>query len=478
MADCLFSGAARAPRGYALGLAYLREQLDKRNTAALLLVGNRVPLDVAVTLQVTTHLRTAADLGSRVAMLKWGTLMALRSESRDAGIRLIERSRISVVYDLGLRQHDPRAISSFLKALPPEVADGFELALLEARSALNAGDLERACSFIVVASHIIPASRKLAQTVWSAVEFAATTQASLDLPVELVECSLNFCSTNGDPEAQYGLGCALAGIPYRQLAPHHIVRSGNADKAATLFLSAADAGRRDAWLNLSELLASGRSGKTRKGMARFFLEKAAQAGVVQAQARLGAALLKEARSLESAEAAIRWLTMAAEESSVTARELLATLVLPIPALAPDHESSILQKIAELDFELGARATLARVLHLTKREAMNFSARDIRPWGLLIPGASYENPKGRLAPAASREAKSELRRIAALFGGTRESAEGSFIQRSRALRRVFRQLGVCEKSFFSDELGRSLTHFGYGRHWACRADTILKRLVER
>jgi hypothetical protein len=308
------------------------------------------------------------------------------------------------------------------------------------------------------------------------VQLAANSGNTLNLPVDLVEDSLHACSAGGEIEAQYVLGCALAGISYGQLTPQAIVRSRNLDKAIPLLLRSADSGKCQAWLNLSQVIPSYRSAISSKGIARFFLEKAALTGVLEAQTQLGAAILREATSIESAEEGVMWLSIAADRCCVTARDLLQTLVLPIPELPLDYERSTLQRITAIDPELGRRVSLARSLHLTRREAMNFNAkRDIKPWGLLVPGASYENPKGRLAPARSGDMKAELQQTLEYFAAASSIEHGLLVQRSRAQRHIFKLLSISESLFFAGEIGRSLSHYGYGRHWACRSASILQKL---
>jgi len=207
--------------------------------------------------------------------------------------------------------------------------------------------------------------------------------------------------------------------------------------------------------------------------AATFLEKAAASGVMPAQRKLGALLLKEATSLERAEQGVHWLSQAADGGDAAAHELLKTLVLPLPALAPAIEDSIVAKVRAVDAELAARLTLARAFHLTRREALNFNARrDVRAWGLLIPGTSKENPKGRLAPAVHEPMRAELQRVASFFGGSSALEAALAVQKARMQRRVFEALAISESTFFAAEIGRSWSHYGFGRHWAARAAPLL------
>jgi TPR repeat protein len=478
MAERLFCGRGFA-RNYTLGLAYLQQELNKKSNAAILLLGNLVPLNVLLAKQLQSFLPDAVDLGSTMAMAKLGALLLLRAESSEEARSLIAKAKICDGTIECPHTSDSSSISRFLKALPPQVVDVPELALWGARTALKEQNVERACYFIALATEFMSRNRQLADLVSSTVQLASNSGATLNLPVDLVEDSLHACSDSGEVEAQYGLGCALAGIPYGHLTPQRIVRSRNFDKATTLLLRAADAGKCQAWLTLSEMIPSSRSAISSRGIARFFLEKAALAGVLEAQTKLGAALLREAISIERAEEGVTWLNTAADRSCVTARELLQTLVLPIAELPLDYQKSTLQRITAIDPEMGMRVSLARSLHLTRREAMNFNAkRDIKPWGLFIPGACYENPKGRLAPAISGEMKSELQRTSEFFAAASSVENTLLVQRSRAQRHIFKLLSISESLFFASEIGRSLSHYGYGRHWACRSSSILEKLKDK
>jgi TPR repeat protein len=220
----------------------------------------------------------------------------------------------------------------------------------------------------------------------------------------------------------------------------------------------------------------GRSGGSSDGMARFFLEKAADAGVVDAQTKLGALLLKEAASLDAAERAMQWLHAAARNADAKAGEILATLVLPMPELPPEYESALFARIAQHDRELAVRLSLARRLHLTRHEALSFNARrDLRDWGMLVRGSCKENPAGRAAPAVSEAMREELARAASFFQTACALDSSLVLQRSRMQRRIFKLLGIADNQFFAQGIGRSRSHHGYGRHWAAKASGVLLNL---
>lgn len=206
--------------------------------------------------------------------------------------------------------------------------------------------------------------------VFALTRLAASSGGQVGLPASSVETSLGAVGEDGGIEAQYALGCAYLGLAYGNVAPHDIAPSKDGRRGRAILLRAADAGRADAWLRLYEAAASCRGPVSDKEMTRFFLEQAAAADIVEAQRTLGALLLKEAGCLEEAERAVRWLHQAAAPGDPESRYLLETLVLPLPPLAPATERAIIEQVRAVDEELAARMLVARVYHLTRREAMN------------------------------------------------------------------------------------------------------------
>lgn len=474
----LFSGKNGFAQNFKLGLAYLQQELARESVPAIALVGDHVPLQILMVQQARPALAAAARAGSPAAMLKLGVWQILGRAEHEEGVRWVRQSRCASgdwsVHDLD----DPRRLARLLKtAIPQEMLDGGEAALAGARDALKEQDLAGLCYCARVAAELMPPSHRLAEIVSAAVRLAAAGHAGLDLPVELVEPSLASRGEHGEVEAQFGLGCALAGMRYGHLEPRALAARTHLRRAAALLLRAADAGKSEAWLNLFEIASDHRSAAGNQEAARFFLEKAAKLGVVPAQRKLGALLLREATSLERAELGVHWLSRAAEGGDGASRELLETLVLPLPTLPADVEISIVEKVRAIDAELAARLALARAFHLTRREAMNFNARrDIRPWGVLIPGTAKENPKGRLAPAVHEPMRAELQRAASFFRASSSFENTFMLQKGRTQREVFKALSIPENMFFPGEIGRSWSHYGFGRHWAVRAAPLLKELL--
>ncbi|MEO5669260.1 MAG: hypothetical protein ABIR26_01100 [Ramlibacter sp.] len=464
----LFAGESGFARNPTLGLAYLQGELARGLPAALRLIARGVPLDVIVAHQLQSALGRGVEEECAESLLKLGVLLALERGRRHEALPLLRLSGY-----LGARLtpellDDPEAFGRALSALPLNLLDPERVAVHCARAALQQGDLSTAC-YCIQLGVSLGDSDDLAQLAVRATHSAATQGHRLELPVAVVESSLRARSRAGDAEAQYALGCALAGLRYGHLEPHQVARQRCANRATGWLLRAADAGRHAAWLDLFHLAPEMRAMLAGQDVARFFLEKAARSGLVEAQTRLGALMLAEATCLRTAEEALQWLHGAALAGAADAAMVMRTLMLPLPALPQDYERQVLGRVSALDRDIGMRMALARTLHLTRHEALGFNAaRDFRPWGLVLPGSSKENPKGRLAPAVDPPMNALLREARAFYAAS-SPLDGTLApQRMRAFRRILDQLVISEENFFANSIGRSWTHYGYGRHWASRA----------
>lgn len=468
MARRLLEGDAGFARNPTLGLAYLQQQLARGRPDALQLVARAVPLEVIVAHRLEAALARGVEEDCPASLLKQGVLLALQRARRAEALPLL---RLSACFDGRLTPElleDPVRFADAIAGVPRNLLDPTAVALHCGRSALQAEDLATACYCIQLAATLDDGD-ELAELVVRAVRLAAAVVQRFELPVALVEAALRTCSRKGDAEAQYALGCALAGLRYGHLEPQQIARQRCTNRATGWLLRAADAGRHAAWLDLFHLAPETRATLAGQDVARFFLEKAARSGLVEAQTRLGTLLLAEATCLRTAEDAMHWLASAATAGAAGAAQVMRTLVLPLPALPTDYEQQVLERVAALDRDLAMRLTLARKLHLTRHEALAFNAaRDLRPWGLVLPGSSKENPKGRLAPAVDAAMQAALAEARAFYTGS-SPLDGTLVpQRTRALKRVFELLALSGDNFFAESIGRSWTHYGYGRHWASRA----------
>ena len=450
----LFAGEPGFARNPTLGLAYLQGELARGWPEALRLVARAVPLEVIVAHQLQPVLAHGVEEECAESLLKLGVLLALERGRRPEALPLLRLSG-----HLGARLtpellEDPAAFARALAALPRDLLDPERVAVHCARAALQQDDLLTACYSIQLGA-ALGDNDDMAQLVVRATHAAATHGYRLELPVALVESSLRARSRAGDAEAQYALGCALAGLRYGHLEPHQVARQRCANRATGWLLRAADAGRHAAWLDLFHLAPETRAMLAGHDVARFFLEKAARSGLVEAQTRLGALMLAEATCLRTAEEALQWLHGAALAGATDAAMVMRTLMLPLPALKQDYECEVLERVTAVDRDIGMRMSLARALHLTRHEALGFNAaRDFRPWGLVLPGSSKENPKGRLAPAVNPAMNAVLREARAFYAGG-PAADGALVpQRTRAFRRILDQLTISEENFFADSIGRS------------------------
>lgn len=464
----LLEGDGGFARNPTLGLAYLQQELARQRPDALRLVARAVPLEVIVAQRLQPVLANGVAEDCPASLLKLGVLLALERHRRPAALPLL---RLSAWFGARLTPElldDPNAFAAALAQLPRALLDPGPFALQAGRAALQSEDLASACYCIQLGAGLADAD-ELAELVLRAVRLGATTRQRLELPVELVETALRSRSRKGDAEAQYALGCGLAGLRYGHLEARQIARQRCANRATGWLLRAADAGRHAAWLDLFHLAPDTRAALAGRDVARFFLEKAARSGLVEAQTRLGTLLLAEATCLRTAEEALHWLAGAADAGAPDAATVMRTLVLPLPALPADDEQQVLERVAALDRDIGMRLALARALHLTRHEALGFNAaRDLRPWGLALPGTSKENPKGRLAPVVDAGMKAALQQARTFYAGC-SPLDGTLVpQRARALKRIYELLGLSGDNFFAESIGRSWTHYGYGRHWASHA----------
>jgi hypothetical protein len=468
IAEKLLAGSDGFPKNPKLALAYLQQELAGASPAALRLVARMAPLELIVAHKLRGALLFAARAGCHVAALKLGVWSAMNHGDRSEALPRLRRSGLCIgtldSNDLG----DPDRLTAILSDLPPALLDAARVAVLCAQDALSLHDVAGACYCIRVAAAFCR-SDALAGVICQAVYLAATIARELDLPAGMVEDALGCASRMGDQEAQYALGCGLAGLDYGKLDADRLTRGRSLSKAAGLLLRAAEAGKPQAWLNLFEIIPGAKGAIANHDVARFFLEKAARSGLLEAQTRLGTLLLAEAGSLAAAEEALHWLAAASHAGGRAATTVLETLVLPIADLPPEYEKAILDKIFARDRDLGVRMSLARALHLTRHEALSFNpAQDLRAWGLVLPGSSKENPKGRIAPAVSAAMKAELER-ARNFYRDASPLEATFVlRRARAQKAVFSLLSISQDIFFAADIGRSCSHWGYGKHWHARA----------
>lgn len=297
-------------------------------------------------------------------------------------------------------------------------------------------------------------------------------------PASVQGCLESRCG-HGDYRAAYTLGRALCGIHCGSVAFTSLVVATNFRKGAALLLRAADDGCDDAWLHLYRLHADILTSVTNTHMARFFLEKAANAGKTEAMRKLGASVLREAYSLREWEQGIHWLFRASRESDELAQQLLRSLVIPLEGSDTDAKMAI-DEVARIAPWLAVRLQLSRDFGLTKLEALTVSPADgAREWGLVIGQNPFiTQPRlsaPRAVPALSDGALTRLRAAADFFAQVRRdgsTVEGDLRHRSRTQRIAFQRHHLDEGMFFAEATSSKLDILRHGPKWAVRVKKLL------
>jgi TPR repeat protein len=467
MAQRLFAGGSGMPRNATLGLAYLQQEIARRNPQALALVALHVPLETLAAHQLLFVLEDAArQSGCRTAAAKrsvWGLMAAATRVNAQAALAAAGWQAFAP----GRVDTGPDALARALAVLPKEWLNPGQAALAGAARALQDRNLEDLAFCLQLAAALLE-HEATADAIWGALQALAAERVQLAIPPACVEGALRAKARQGLVEAQYVLGRALAGLAYAGIDASQLVRERNRVRATSWLMRAADGGRHEAWFDLYQLSAVRANAADDELAARFYLEKAARCGVPAAQSELGTLLLAQARSLAEAEVAMEWLWAAAQAGCAGAQASMETLALPLPPHAPEIEREWLAAIAAADADLGMRATLARALGLTRHEALSLcGTRHLRPWGLVLPGSAKENPKGRIAPAVTPAMRTALALARSFYEQGSRLAGSLTLHRGRMQRQVFAMLNIDERAFFAADIGRSWCHAGWGRHWAAR-----------
>jgi TPR repeat protein len=476
-------GVGGFPRHVALGLEYLEHPSLNGTAAPVRIVAESLPLEQLLELGQTEALARAAAAGSIAAQVKWGAwctvggagladgLVWLRSAAHSGhdGARRACRALIDAPAE--------DAALTVLQQLGGPAINGAEVARWTARRALESRDLPRLCSGLRTAAALAgTADESLMTMVAAAVRLAEESRQLLSgMPAVLVRDSLQHRAARGDRDAAFTLGRAVCGMDCDALPPGVFTDQQNMRRGAALLLRAADAGCDGAWLCLYRLHSDRRNSVANPQLARFFLEKAAAQGQLEALRRLGALQLRESASLNETEQAIASLYQAAELGDGLACALLRSLVLPL-AWSDEEAALAIAQVRPVDPCLATRLALSRAFGLTKLEALTVDPVDgLRPWGLVVgrnPFISQVRLSApRAIPANSTPALDTARQAAAFFGQSRvcsDTVEGDLRARSLRQRRLFDRLDLDDTMFFSDASSMTLESLRLGTKWAFRA----------
>jgi TPR repeat protein len=481
------------PRHLQTGIDYLTHASLRHDAQAARIVAEVLPLQDIVERDLVPLLVRAAGAGCVAADLKYAVwLLATQGDEVLARRHLAacatagHRGALRALHELQAPGHaDGRpALQAVLRGLGSTAElDVADVALIAARAALDASDLDRLLDALAAAFDLRTraASAEVDELVVQAVRLAETLQHGVArLTAQQIEDSLDRRAHAGDAWAAYTLGRALCGIDCGAIAATQLSTANAVRRGTALLFRAADAGCTDAWLHLYRLHSDQRLSVANSQMARFCLEKAALAGQSHAQTKLGALMLRAAGSLAQSEQAIAWLHKAWMQGDAHALELLRSLHLPVHGADAQARRAI-EDVRHDHPWLAMRMQLARDFGLTKLEALCVDPVDgQRPWGLVV-GRNPFVVQSRLSapraiPALTQAALDNLQRTAMMFtelGRDGYALEGDARRRSLVQRRAFERLQLDEAMFFAKARTQVLDTLRQGPRWAFRARTQLQ-----
>ena len=476
------------PRHLPLGLEYLNHPSVAGSPSASIVIAEALPLHRIIQLDHGISLLTTAANSSVMAQVKLGVWNCLTGRTPTDGkkwLRAAARSghqgASAALQALGGTPVEARL--GVLRALESAPAiDAAEVALLAMSSAMRSGDNDLIAQSLTCLLSVVPCtSPAVADFVLAVLERDEhSTRLSCEASNEQIEQCLDNCVQRGNAGAALMLGRALCGIDHGVLVANSLVVTQNMRRGAALLLRAADAGKLEGWQLLHRVHSDNRASVANPQMARFFLEKAALGGSVQAQRRLGVLILRSATTLHESEQGIQWLHQAATAQDVVATRLLHSLVLPIHS-DEGAATAAIDAIRPEDPWMACRLRTARDFGLTRLEGLSADiAAGIRPWGLVVGvnpfvvQAKLSAP--RAVPSLTDAASQNLKRSANFFEQSRQDGgpfEGDLRQRSMRLRRLLERHGADESLFFAEARVTTLDRLRTGTKWAFHERQLLR-----
>ena len=482
-------GADGFPHHVSTGLEYLAHASLADSARAAVIVAEALPLHELIRLQQTPALITAASAGSTVAQLKYGAWVCASQRYPHEARRWLEPAAQAGQAGAGaalqaLAQRQLPVRSAVLAALGHSGdIDARAVALLAVALSAQGDDAELMAQTLASLLALAPVTEPgVADAVCTALARAASLPGwvAAEIAPELIERCLDARALQGDAQAAWLLGRALCGIDHAPLLARALTAGQNMRKGAALLLRAADAGVDEAWLLLYRVHADNHASVANPQMARFFLEKAAIRGDVEARRRLGALILRTASRLHESEQGMHWLYEAAAAGDACAAQLLRSLVLPVGG-DDDLAMTAIEAIRRDDPWLACRLRTARDFGLTKLEALSVDiVAGVRSWGLVV-GPNPFIVQSRLAaaravPALTAAAGQNLRRSAAFLQQARQDGggvEGDLRKRGMRLRRALESYRIDEAIFFAEVRSTTLDALRQGTKWAFRARQPLR-----
>lgn len=476
------------PRHLVLGLEYLDHPSVAGSLKAAIIIAEALPLHHIVFHRQLRALQVAATGASSTAQFKLGVWLCLTSTDSIESRAWFENaaSAGSAAARVALRAMNMSTGGSRIDVLRAVAAEpGIDCAALTTLALSNAFHAEQDHLLAQMMDCALclrcDLDADLADTVCVVLERAQWfDDFPMATPSGRIEALLEDCVRRGNCEAALLLGRALCGLDAGPLGALSLTTGSNMRKGAALLLRAADGGKREAWMLLYRVHSDNRASVANPLMARFFLEKAATGGSVPAQRRLGALILRSARTLHESEQGIHWLYQAAQQQDMHAIELLRSLVLPVMGLETEAASGI-DAIGQQDPWMACRLRTARDFGLTKQEALSVDiVTAVRPWGLVVGTNPFINQAKlsapRAIPALTLEATQNLCRSANLFEQMHQGGpamEGDLRKRSVRLRHLLERHRMDESLFVAKARSHTLSTLRQGTKWAFYARQPLR-----
>ena len=481
-------GADGFPRHPGLGLEYLAHPSVAGSEKASVIIAESLPLHDLLRLEQLHALQVAAKGPSAAARLKLGVWACLTNTDPAESRRWFEMaaaagSAAARAALVAMNRSCEATAVGVLRALAGEPGICAAALMTQALTdALRSGDDALLAQTRDCALLLQPAvTCELADAVCAVLQHAQTSHRfRVPSANDRIEALLEDCVRRGNRAATLLLGRALCGLESGPLPAAALTTGQNMRKGAALLMRAADAGEQTAWMLLYRVHSDNHASVANPQMARFFLEKAAVAGNLSAQRRLGALILRAAATLHESEQGIHWLHEAAQQQDAHAIGLLRSLVLPVAGSETEATLAI-DAIRPQDPWMACRLRTARDFGLTKLEAMSVDVvAGVRPWGLVVgpnPFISQARLSApRAVPALTPDAARNLRRSVAFLERARQDAaplEGDLRKRCMRLRRLLERHGFDESLFFAEARATALNTLRQGPKWAFHARQPLR-----
>jgi TPR repeat protein len=430
----------------------------------------------------------AAASGSVSAQVKLAARLCSESGGLDDGIRWFERAaagghpQARTALQALTRPLDATGLVAALRVASAGDDDALAVVLMAARKALSAAQVQQLAlclrSALVLSNSPTP---DLTELVVAALRLAEQApDCDLGIPAVVLQACLELRMGLGDRHAAHLLGRALCGLACGALQADSLVTGRNMRRGLGALLRAADGGSSDAWLCLYRISACHETSVSNPHAARFYLERAAEAGEPGAQRKLGALRMREVTCLEDAEGAMSLLHQAAASGDAHAHALLKTFVLPLEG-SDEEAQAVVAEVRRHDACLAWRLDLSRAFGLTRLEALTVDpVQAVRPWGLAVKGNVMQAGRGaaRAVPALTEVAALALKNAASFFAQNPHAVrgEGDLRRRSSTQRRLFKQHGFDAALYFSAAPSSTLVTLRQGSKWAYHVRSQLRNAL--